>query len=105
MRTEISQWEMYSVILKSGSILYLNMLFSIKTLLTELKKYDTQTCKCVKYNLIILYMKTRINREPSMYVSMHEISIYVRYSIVSQIRWARHIKNKSPWKNSIVYEI
>jgi len=50
-------------------------------------------------------MKTRINREPSMYVSMHEISIYVRYSIVSQIRWARHIKNKSPWKNSIVYEI
>jgi len=49
MRTEISQWEMYSVILKSGSILYLNMLFSIKTLLTELKKYDTQTCKCVSY--------------------------------------------------------
>jgi len=37
--------------------------------------------------------------------STHEINIYVRYSIVSQIRWARHIKNKNPWKTSIVYEI
>lgn len=50
-------------------------------------------------------MKTRINREPSIYGSTHEINIYVRYSIVSQIRWARHIKNKNPWKTSIVYEI